>query len=263
MVSAVCAKNNSRLHIVLLSSSLVLYAGLYDIVTGRRLNTFRGMHQNFINILRFSHRSPHLFATASFDHTCKVWDLRQPLQPSKPVKLFKTDTLNVMCTFSPDDRRILCSGVDSCLQQFTLAREDDAAGTRYPLPTTNSATNYRRAMYLTSGALVATASTNESLLRVCTAAHPHHHLGHVDFRGTLLSRQHFSEVCGRSMRASRGTGSVSRNMVTSPSSAEEYVQSLRCHPLDPDALGVLLSTSDPRPESYIAMLRLGNPDAVT
>lgn len=88
------------------------------------------MHRNFINILRFSHRSPHLFATASFDHSCKacsfdlerlveaeVWDLRQPMQLSRPahapatatsdccsrseVKLFTTDTLNVMCTFSP------------------------------------------------------------------------------------------------------------------------------------------------------------------
>ena len=61
------------------------------------LMRFRGMHQNFINIIRFSHRlvvtnkglqmflaqvevshirflsrSPHLFATASFDHTCKA-----------------------------------------------------------------------------------------------------------------------------------------------------------------------------------------------
>lgn len=66
-----------------MTSGFCVDLGLYDLVTGRRLNTFQGMHQNFINILRFSHRSPHLFATASFDHSCKVWDLRQPLQLSR------------------------------------------------------------------------------------------------------------------------------------------------------------------------------------
>ncbi|CAK9024618.1 Hypothetical protein SCF082_LOCUS16714 [Durusdinium trenchii] len=163
-----------------------------------------------------------------------------------------------------DDRHILCSGVDSYLQQFTLASSDDGIGTRYPLPNTHSATNYRRAMYLTSGGLVATAATNESLLRICSAAHPHYHLGHIDFKGSLVARRHFAEVCGRSMRSqasqvaglSRGTMAVGQ----SHHPTEEYVQSLRCHPLDQDALGVLLSTSDPHPESYIAMLRLGSHD---
>jgi len=246
-----------------MTSGFCVDLGLYDLVTGRRLNTFRGMHQNFINILRFSHRSPHLFATASFDHSCKVWDLRQPMQLSRPVKLFHTDSLNVMCTFSPDDKHILCSGVDSCLQQFSLASGDDVAGTKYPLPNTHSATNYRRAMYLTSGGLVATAATNESLLRICSAAHPHRHLGHIDFKGSLVSRRQFAEVCGRSMRsqASLAAGLTGRrgNSGLAPSQVvEEYVQSLRCHPLAPDSLGVLLSTSDPQPESYIAMLQLGS-----
>jgi len=246
-----------------MTSGFCVDLGLYDLVTGRRLNTFRGMHQNFINILRFSHRSPHLFATASFDHSCKVWDLRQPMQLSRPVKLFHTDSLNVMCTFSPDDKHILCSGVDSCLQQFSLASGDDVAGTKYPLPNTHSATNYRRAMYLTSGGLVATAATNESLLRICSAAHPHRLLGHIDFKGSLVSRRQFAEVSGRSMRsqASLAAGLTGRRGGSglAPSQVvEEYVQSLRCHPLAPDSLGVLLSTSDPQPESYIAMLQLGS-----
>lgn len=245
-----------------MTSGFCVDLGLYDLVTGRRLNTFQGMHQNFINILRFSHRSPHLFATASFDHSCKVWDLRQPLQLARPVKLFTTESLNVMCTFSPDDKHILCSGVDSCLQQFSLASTDDGTGTKYPLPNTHCATNYRRAMYLTSGGLVATAATNESLLRICSAAHPHQHLGHVDFKGSLVSRRHFAEVSGRSMRsqASLAAGLVGRHSGQSPET-EEYVQSLRCHPLDPDSLGVLLSTSDAQPESYIAMLQLGREES--
>ena len=31
---------------------------------------------HYINILRFSNNSPHIYATTSFDHSCKLWDLR-------------------------------------------------------------------------------------------------------------------------------------------------------------------------------------------
>ncbi|CAE7158322.1 unnamed protein product, partial [Symbiodinium pilosum] len=78
-----------------MTSGFCIDVGLYDVVTGRRIKTFRNLHQNFINILRFSHRTPQLFATASFDHTCKVWDLRDPnLNADKPVACCSTDTLN-------------------------------------------------------------------------------------------------------------------------------------------------------------------------
>eukprot|EP00440_Ansanella_granifera_P075380 gb/GFBE01081805.1/.p1 GENE.gb/GFBE01081805.1/~~gb/GFBE01081805.1/.p1 ORF type:complete len:929 (+),score=130.50 gb/GFBE01081805.1/:1-2787(+) len=261
-----------------MTSGFCVDLGLYDIVTGRRISTFRGMHQNFINILRFAHRSPHIFATASFDHTCKVWDLRTPMQPSSPVRLFKTDTLNVMCSFSPDDKHVLCSGVDASLQQFNIA-SDDSAGTRFRLPALHSMTNYRRSLYMTNGDMVATAATNESLLRICLAAHPHRTLGYIDFKGSLLRRRQYAQAGAAG--PSRGVRSLMpRNFLGriggAPSGAaaqatavdhtqgngqqqagEEYVQSLRTHPLDPLLLGTLLSTSDPNPESYIMMLGLG------
>jgi len=262
-----------------MTSGFCVDLGLYDLATGARLKTFRGLHQNFINILRFAHRTPHLFATASFDHSCRVWDLRERLTANRPVRLFNTDTLNVMCCFSPDDQHILCSGVDKALQQFSIAKPPSASGegvgSHFPLPPLCSDTNYRRSFYLADGTLVATAATNESLLRIYRAQPSHALRGHIDFKRMLQERQLYrqrpEEVAaaggvfparsvGFTRSGSMPEGGDSGNRAddgTGPARppAEEYVQSLRCHPTDPNQLGVLLST-DPLTESYIAMVRL-------
>jgi len=267
------------------TSGFCIDLALYDLCTGRRLNTFRGLHQNFINISRFANLSPHILATASFDHTCKVWDLREPIVADRPAMFFNTDTLNVMCCFSPDDRHILCSGVDTALQQFSLAKPQGhgaSTGTRFPLPTLASDTNYRRSLYLADGTLVVTAATNESLLRIYTADAPHRHQGFIDFRNFLQGRRQHTNGGASSSSNSSSSGSASSSAaprlgyqagqaeaagVAGNAPGEEYVQSLRCHPTDPSLLGALLSTRDAaaplrrgcdtQPESFIAMLRLG------
>mmetsp|Transcript_48513 Transcript_48513/g.87165 ORF Transcript_48513/g.87165 Transcript_48513/m.87165 type:complete len:918 (+) Transcript_48513:144-2897(+) len=254
-----------------MTSGFCVDLGLYDIVTGRRLNLFRGMHQNFINILRFAHRSPHVFATASFDHTCKVWDLRQPMAASRPVRHYKTDTMNVMCSFSPDDRHMLCSGVDATLHQFSLDSSSDASSSRFPIPAMHSNTNYRRSIYLTDGDMVATAATNESVLRIYQAATPHRFIGQLDVKGCLGQRLEHSQTSMRHMQNAprsreyldareRPRTSLSREGNTQQPQGvkDEYVQSLRCHPDEPRLLGALLSTSETQPDAYISMIRLGN-----
>merc|ERR1712100_1018252 len=109
------------------------------------MKTFEHVHENFANILRFTNRSPHVFATVSFDTTCKVWDLREPLMRERPVTVLNTNTLNVMCCFSPDDKYLLISGVDKALHQFDVAGGFKSTTPRtggIPIPALPSATNY-------------------------------------------------------------------------------------------------------------------------
>mmetsp|Transcript_87630 Transcript_87630/g.248171 ORF Transcript_87630/g.248171 Transcript_87630/m.248171 type:complete len:897 (-) Transcript_87630:687-3377(-) len=262
----------------LMTSGFSVDMALYDLVTGKRINMFRGLHQNFINIVRFAHRSPHVFATCSFDHTCKVWDLRGPIVANKPARSFGTPTLNVMCSFSPDDRHLLCSGVDSALMQFPVDTsmgdtKAEAVGSRLPVPAQNRDMNYRRSLYLADGAVVATAATNESLLRFYSREAPHRHLGLIDFRHSL--RGHVASAAPRpenivertTAAAGRATGTRQRQQATATAPAhsanepaedaqgndQEFLQSLRCHPTDSQLLGVLLSKSA---DSLISLVHL-------
>lgn len=234
--------------------------GLYDLITGKKVTTFHGMHRHFINHCRFAHRSPHIFATASFDHTCKLWDLREPLVASNPVRLFETESLNMMCCFSPDDESVLCSGVDDALRQFNLAKDTSCHSSSFRLPATKSPTNYRRSSYLMDGNLIATACTEESQVRICLASHPYQHLGLVDFNGMLRKPwcwpQNDSVVnCHQEMVSPLAP--LLPEPPRQKSSSDEHVQSLRSHPFDPMGVGALLSTSDADPESLIAIFRLG------
>eukprot|EP00435_Cladocopium_sp_Y103_P062231 s1427_g23.t2 len=71
----------------LLASGISSSISIFDIETGILFCRGSGVHEHFINISRFSNTSPHVFATASFDHSCKIWDLRRPLRLSKSSKL--------------------------------------------------------------------------------------------------------------------------------------------------------------------------------
>jgi len=263
----------------MMTSGFCMDVALYDLTLGIRMTNFRGLHQNFINILRFSNRSPHVFATASFDNTCKVWDLREPIDAKRPLRTFNTQTLNVMCAFSHDDRHVLCSGVDNCLVQFGLDERpaggdaDAFAGSSFPIPPRNSNTNYRRSHYMANGAMVATAATNETLLRFYSSEAPHRPCGHVDFGSMLLDRRRYRDTtvaaggyvpldgaAGPPPHAAGATESAAaageQEPQLSPEQSTEFVQSLRCHPKDPRRLAVLLSTTDGLPESYVSMVHM-------
>ncbi|PON74746.1 WD repeat containing protein [Parasponia andersonii] len=94
-----------------LASGYSRNVALYDISSGRRLQVFTDMHQEHINVVKFANHSPSIFATSSFDHDVKMWDLRQ-----KPIRACYTATSskgNVMVCFSPDDYYLLVSAVDN------------------------------------------------------------------------------------------------------------------------------------------------------
>jgi len=50
---------------------------LYDLHTGRVVNTFKNVHYQHINVLKFANMNPSIFCTSSFDRTVKLWDLRE------------------------------------------------------------------------------------------------------------------------------------------------------------------------------------------
>jgi WD40 repeat protein len=187
-----------------------------------------------------------VFATASFDHTCRVWDLRRPLARGRPIASLGTSSCNVMCTFSPDDSRLLCSGVDTSITQFEVPswRQTPA---RFLSRRSTHQDRYRRSMYLGSGHHFATAATEESYLHVMSVEGDN--LGKVDFQ----SLGHHWTSTGIFNPASRGAA-VSQAHQTLPSECT-YVQSLRPHPVVQGRLGVLLCPPD-SDQSCVALVDL-------
>jgi hypothetical protein len=170
----------------LLASGFSTSIAVYDVQTGKVLHRAAGIHEHFINISRFCHNSPHIFATASFDHTCKVWDLRQPLTHDRPLKTLNTGGLNVMCTFSPDDKHVLCSGVDTRLVQFDVPSWRQSPE-QWPLREPMHRERYRRSIYLASSKHFVTAATEESHLHLMSVDGKKH--GVVDFRGVARAQE--------------------------------------------------------------------------
>lgn len=101
-----------------LTSGYSRKVALYDICSGRRLQLFTDMHQEPINVAKFSNHSPNLFVTSSFDRDVKMWDSRQ--KPSQPCYASRSSRGNVMVVFSPDDLYLLVSAIDNEVQQLTL-----------------------------------------------------------------------------------------------------------------------------------------------
>lgn len=107
----------------LLASGYSKNLALYDINTGKRLELFTDMHREPINVAKFAHHSPFMFATSSFDRDVKMWDLRQ--KPINPCYTASSSSGNVMVCFSPDDLYLLVSAVDNevhALKSLTIIK---------------------------------------------------------------------------------------------------------------------------------------------
>jgi len=173
----------------MLASGISTNIAVYDVPTGKLVHRAFGIHDHLINISRFCHNSPHIFATASFDYTCRIWDLRQPITHNRAVKTLNTGGHNVMCVFSPDDKHLLCSGVDTRLCQFEVPSWRQTPE-KFPLREPTFRERYRRSTYLASGQHFVTAATEESHFHLLSVKGKKH--GVVDFRG--LIRQ-WSDSC--------------------------------------------------------------------
>jgi len=277
----------------LLASGLNKTVAVFDACTGTLLSESGEVHDHFINVSRFSYGSPHIFASASLDHTCKLWDLRMPLGRDHHVRLLATDGPNVMCAFSPDDRRILCSGTGEHLSQFDLLTGKCAKGF-LPRRPPSLRQKYRRSMYLASGKQFATAATDECHLRLMSAT-TCENLGVVDLSqaepsgpacpavgsslGWGVPESRWDRQCVRegvvqldpaAQQTSIHRSGVSEQASGAPSleggagagagaaNGPLSVQSLRAHPTDPDTLAVLLTEMEEgcEPRRCITLIQL-------
>ncbi|KAI3922369.1 hypothetical protein MKX01_006058 [Papaver californicum] len=138
---------------------------LYDIGSGRRLQVFTNMHEGHINVVKFAHHSPSIFASSSFDQDIKMWDLR--LGPHKPCYTVSSSRGNVMVCFSPDDQYLLSSAVDNEVKQ--LLAVDGRLHMKFDIMPTGSAHNYTRSYYMSGRDYIISGSCDENIVRVCCA----------------------------------------------------------------------------------------------
>ncbi|OII73510.1 F-box domain-containing protein [Cryptosporidium andersoni] len=140
----------------------------YDARTGEQTKLFQDIHMSHINTVRFSHYHPQVFSTASFDSTCKLWDMRQRIRGNRPVMRFDLQSMVVLTSFCPsDDSKLVISGVDSAIRQVDLrsySNNNDVC--KFDIPSLNSTQSFRRSTYNSSGEKIISANTEESILRI-------------------------------------------------------------------------------------------------
>lgn len=148
-----------------LASGYSKHVALYDVCSGKRLQVFEDLHREHINVVKFAHHSPYLFATSSFDQEIKMWDLRQ--KPTHP--LYTTTSLrgNVMVCFSRDDHYILSSAVDNEVKQHLAV--DGRLHMKFDIAPTGSAQNYTRSYYMNGRDYIISGSCEENVVRICCA----------------------------------------------------------------------------------------------
>ncbi|WCJ31340.1 Protein DWD HYPERSENSITIVE TO UV-B 1 [Euphorbia peplus] len=138
---------------------------LYDINSQRRIQLFTNMHREPINVAKFAHHSPFIFATSSFDQDTKLWDLRQ--KPEQPCYIASSSRGNVMVCFSPDDQYLLVSAVDNEVKQ--LLAVDGRVHMNFEIASTGSGHNYTRSYYINGGDYIISGSCDENVVHVCCA----------------------------------------------------------------------------------------------
>ncbi|KAI6695158.1 hypothetical protein NL676_022868 [Syzygium grande] len=149
----------------LLVSGYTRNIALYDIATGGRMELFRDLHCEPINVAKFANHSPFLFATSSFDRDVKMWDLRET--PVRPCYTVSSSRENVMVCFSPDDHYLLVSAVDNEVKQ--LLAGDGRIQMKFEIASTGSAHNYTRSYYMNGRDYVISGSCDEHVVRICCA----------------------------------------------------------------------------------------------
>lgn len=143
--------------------------GLFDINTGIHTSSIKQCHNRIINVIKFAHYNPNILLTSSFDRCVKKWDLRECSLDGRrrPIYTSSSNTDIVTACFSPDDSRILVSGVDNEVQQLTAV--DGRLEHHFNIRKTERRTNFTRSYYMHNGEYIITGSSTESTVRIFNA----------------------------------------------------------------------------------------------
>lgn len=138
---------------------------LYDMGTGKRVQLYSNLHREPINVAKFAHHSPFMFATSSFDHDVKMWDLRQRMV--QPCYTATSSRGNIMVCFSPDDQYLLVSAVDNEVKQ--LLAVDGRLHIDFGITSSGNSHNYTRSYYMNGNDYIISGSSDEHVVRICCA----------------------------------------------------------------------------------------------
>ena len=145
-----------------------------DMATGFKLRTLKNIHEGHVNIARFANQLPYLLLTSSFDHSCKMFDLRSnhtvrrgDVDVPVPIYTCSSRSGNVMVCFSPNDTYFLSSAVDNEVRQYHV--RDGSLHLEYDIPKHNIATNYTRSYYANEGECIISGASNSDLLYVASS----------------------------------------------------------------------------------------------
>eukprot|EP00189_Rhodosorus_marinus_P010086 CAMPEP_0184741772 /NCGR_PEP_ID=MMETSP0315-20130426/4782_1 /TAXON_ID=101924 /ORGANISM="Rhodosorus marinus, Strain UTEX LB 2760" /LENGTH=741 /DNA_ID=CAMNT_0027212259 /DNA_START=238 /DNA_END=2463 /DNA_ORIENTATION=- len=139
---------------------------IYDVEAGRVSAQFKDCHETHVNVVKFSHSSPNIFASSSFDHYVKLWDIREPSFNGikTPIYTRRSTKPTVMACFSPDDRYILTSAVDNEVKQYQTS--DGTLVRDYDIRPVHSPSNYTRSYFMNNGEYFVSGSCCENVVRI-------------------------------------------------------------------------------------------------
>ncbi|EDR28801.1 hypothetical protein EDI_130780 [Entamoeba dispar SAW760] len=134
---------------------------LFDFETFKLERVYGSLHNENVNVAKFSNTNPFLFTTCSFDSCAAIWDLRTDC--SIPVIKYIGETLLVTTIFSENDLNILIAGCDNYVESIDLRIQK---GIKMQLERRWDNNSFCRGYYCNGGESVVISNSHEQTLHI-------------------------------------------------------------------------------------------------